>query len=84
MVNTLLFSLCLVVLILTNPAYELRLEHQLCRLELPHTKYRKSESAFMHAAPDVWNKLPLPIRSIKNADVFKKELKTHYFRQAFA
>ena len=47
-------------------------------------KYRKSEFAFMHAAPDVWNKLPLPIRSIKNADVFKKKLKTHYFRQAYA
>ena len=26
----------------------------------------------------------LPICSIKNADVFKKELKTHYFRQAYA
>ena len=47
-------------------------------------KYRKSESAFMRAAPDVWNKLPLPIRSIKNADVFKTELKTHYFRQVYA
>ena len=38
----------------------------------------------MHAAPDVWNNLLLPIRSIKNADVFKKVLKTHYFRQAYA
>ena len=74
----------LVTLKKTNPTYELRPEHQLCRLEVPHTKYRKSESAFMHAAPDVWNKLPYPIRSIKNADVFKKKLKTHYFRQAYA
>ena len=74
----------LVTLKKTNPTYELRPKHQLCRLEVPHTKYRKSESAFMHAAPDVWNKLPYPIRSIKNADVFKKELKTHYFRQAYA
>ena len=74
----------LVTLKKTNPTYELRPEHQLCRLEVPHTKYRKSESAFMHAAPDVWNKLPLPIHSIKNADIFKKQPKTHYFRQAYA
>ena len=47
-------------------------------------KYRKSKSAFVHAAPDVWNKLPLLICSIKNADVFKKEPKTHYFTQAYA
>ena len=67
----------------TIPAYELRPEQQLCRLEVPRTKYRKSKSAFMHAAPDVWNKLPLPICSIKNADVFKKELKS-LFRQAYA
>ena len=42
---------------------------------MPHTKYRKSESAFIHAAPDAWNKLLYPIRNIKNADVFKKDSK---------
>ena len=42
-------------------------------------KYKKSEFAFMHAAPNVWNKLPLPIRSIKNADVFKKKTENSLF-----
>ena len=70
---------------LTNPAYyELCPEHQLCRLEVPRTKYKKSESAFMHPAPDVWNKLPLPICSTKMQTFSKKKLKTHYFRQAYA
>ena len=31
-----------------------------------------------------WNKIPLNIRCSTELDVFKKELKTYYFREAYA
>ena len=46
-------------------------------------KTKLSERRFSQHAPDYWNKLPLPIRSCPDGDRFKKDLKTHFFREAF-
>ena len=41
------------------------------------------QKSFNYAAPDVWNKLPFEIRSCTCLSVFKRKLKTHFFRIAF-
>ena len=33
--------------------------------------------------PTLWNSLPLSLRNVTSLDVFKRELKTHFFRIAF-
>ena len=39
----------------------------------------KGTRRFSFHAPNVWNKLPLSIRSIDNLETFKRTLKTHMF-----
>ena len=39
--------------------------------------------AFTHAAPVLWNSLPLTIRSSSSTSIFKKRLKTFLFKKAF-
>ena len=41
------------------------------------------QRSFHYAAPDVWIKLPYEIRSCTNFAIFKRKLKTHFFRIAF-
>ena len=41
------------------------------------------QKSFYHAAPEVWNQLPFNLRSCKVLSVFKKLLKTHFFKIAF-
>jgi hypothetical protein len=41
------------------------------------------DRAFSIAGPRLWNQLPAKIRAIKNTDHFKRELKTHLFRQFY-
>ena len=41
------------------------------------------DRCFSSTAPTVWNALPIEIRKIESFDVFKRELKTHFFREAF-
>ena len=41
------------------------------------------QKSFSFAAPEVWNSLPFEIRSCHNFNIFKKKLKTHFFRIAF-
>ena len=41
------------------------------------------ERRFDKAAPTLWNSLPLSLRNVNSLDVFKRELKTHFFRIAF-
>ena len=41
------------------------------------------ERSFHFAAPAVWNSLPNSLRNIHSLPQFKKQLKTHLFRQAF-
>ena len=41
------------------------------------------DKSFCYAAPEVWNDLPSDIRFSNSFLVFKKKLKTHFFRKAF-
>ena len=40
--------------------------------------------SFSAAAPFLWNKLPMDIRTAPNVNTFKKRLKTHLFSRAFS
>ena len=42
------------------------------------------DRSFQVAAPRLWNSLTDDIRSIQNLDVFKNEIKTQLFREAFS
>ena len=52
-------------------------------LSLPRTKTKSGTRAFSSAAPAVWNKLPLSVRSCATLLSFRKHLKTHLFNLAF-
>ena len=54
-------------------------------LHLPNDVRTKSygERRFDKAAPTFWNSLPLSLWNVTSLDVFKTELKTHFFRIAF-
>ena len=41
------------------------------------------DRAFAHAAPVLWNSLPLTIRSSSSLGIFRKQLKTFLFKKAF-
>ena len=58
-------------------------ENQLL-LHIPKTKLPTGgDRSFSSYAPSLWNKIPAEIRASKNVETFKKQLKTHYFKQAF-
>ena len=53
-------------------------------LEKPFKKLKTfGKKSFHYAAPEVWNSLPLELRSCSSLPVFKKNLKTHFFKLAF-
>ena len=41
------------------------------------------QKSFHFSAPTVWNSLPFELRSSSSLDIFKKRLKTHFFKIAF-
>ena len=48
------------------------------------TKFKRlGHKSFAYSAPSVWNSLPLFLRNESSLEVFKKNLKTHYFKEAF-
>ena len=49
----------------------------------PSPHFYRTESAFSHCGPKVWNELPYQLRSETDIELFKKQLKTHYFDIAF-
>ena len=54
-------------------------------LEIPRTKLvNYGDRSFSKAAPVLWNKLPEYIKKAKSVNIFKKELKTHLFKQHYA
>ena len=68
----------------TNSSYSLRSNNKL--LLCPpsfKTLTTLGDRAFIAAAPKLWNVLPLNLRSISDFDVFKHDLKTYLFKQAF-
>jgi len=49
------------------------------------TKFKTlGDRSFSFSAPSVWNTLPFYLRSETSVDIFKKNLITYYFRQAFS
>ena len=63
--------------------YDLRSDDQ-DLLQVPATKLKTvGDRAFTSAAPRIWNTLPLEIRQSENISIFKKQLKTFLFKNAF-
>ena len=63
--------------------YQLRSDNKYL-LAVPRTKCKTmGDRAFMHAAPIVWNSLPLDIRQSTTVELFKTRMKTFLFRKAF-
>ena len=60
------------------PTKTLRSSDQSLLREPPYRQQYGSR-AFKNAAPRLWNALPLCLRTAKNIDCFKKDLKTHLF-----
>ena len=56
-----------------------------CLLKKPVMQLKTfGERSFYYAAPEVWNNLPFELRSCSNLNIFKKKLKTFFFRIAFS
>ena len=52
-------------------------------LTQPPVKTEIAKRAFSHAAPAVWNSLPLNCRTANTFSIFKKLMKTHIFKLAY-
>ena len=52
-------------------------------LEIPKSG-NLGDRAFGVAGPKLWNSLPVPIRKSASFEIFKKDLKTFYFTEAFS
>jgi exonuclease III len=64
--------------------HSLRKDNDFYWLKVPSApQFSRTEGAFSHCAPKLWNELPYEIRCLTEIDSFKKELKTHYFNIAF-
>lgn len=64
--------------------YNLRIDNDLTCLHIPPKPHlKKSEYAFKHYAPSVWNALPASLRSISSVATFKASLKTFLFEKAY-
>ena len=49
----------------------------------PFVRTSFGSHSFSVAAPDIWNSLPLSLRTCTSPDTFSRYLKTHYCQQAF-
>ena len=47
------------------------------------SKKTLGDRVFKVAAPRIWNTLPKDIRKLDNYYIFKKQLKTYYFKLAY-
>ena len=63
--------------------YTTRAEKNL-ELEVPFKVKGPAKKAFGVAGPELWNTVPLDIRNAGSFEVFKKMLKTYFFKDAFA
>ena len=67
----------------TASRYALRTNSQLL-LEVPLTRCKTfGDRAFAHAAPKIWNNLPLAVWESWTIECFKTRLKTFLFKSAF-
>ena len=93
--NRIMFKLCLIVYKIlkgSSPEYLkdkvvekiptdlrfLRSSLDLTKLELP-----KSHNTYQYSMAKNWNALPISIRNCNTVENFKKQLKTHYFTEAY-
>ena len=67
-----------------QPTRNLRSGSQLLLNVKPANMKSFGHRAFIHSAPNLWNELPINIRKCKSIDSFKRELKTHLFKKAYA
>ena len=71
----------------TESRYSLRSSNQSNGILLQYPSIRSrtclGDQAFLHAAPYLWNQLPVHVRNATNLNHFKALLKTHLFRIAF-
>ena len=62
----------------------LRADDDLYLLESPQEpRCKKTHGSFSYSAPKVWNNLPYTLRTLTDVNVFKRDLKTHLYREAF-
>ena len=63
---------------------ESRLDDDFFLLKVPpKPQSTRTEAAFFHCGPKVWNELPPHLRAMSSLQSFKTYLKTFYFEQAF-
>ena len=68
-----------------KPGRTLRSSSDALLLQQPHTRLKSGgDRAFSKAAPVLWNRLPSDVRGAETLDIFKRILKTHLYRQAYA
>ena len=73
------------------PSYVFDLLPEFRQLRFDHMKFRLTKfnfkklggRAFKNIAPKLWNDTPLQVRSAENVNIFKKKLKTFYFKKHF-
>ena len=53
------------------------------KLYQPIARKSVGERAFSVTAPKLWNNLPTDLRNLNALSVFKRKLKTHFFRKYF-
>lgn len=69
-----------------TPSRNLRSSHSVSGCYVVPFNKRKtfSDRSFCTVGPKLWNEVPLSIRNSKTLEMFKKKLKTHYFRDFYA
>ncbi len=66
-----------------TPVKALRSSNQVL-LDVPRAKLKnKGDRAFSVVAPNLWNSLPVHIRTTQSVGIFKSFLKTHLYSLAF-
>ena len=69
---------------LYTPVRTLRSSSDSLTLCIPRTSTKTfGERSFLYAAPEIWNALPLKVRSSKSISSFRTALKTHLFHEYF-
>ena len=66
-----------------TPARDLRSASDKRVLVQPLAKTTYGSRAFSRSAPQIWNALPSSLRSCTTLSCFKKQLKTHLFREYY-
>ena len=66
------------------PRRSLRSSNDNSVLIKPAMKYKSyGERSFSFYAPFIWNSLPFELRNCDNINIFKKQLKTYFFKKAY-